>query len=210
MIVGTGIDIGDPSGAVGIFVRKPDSDQAWLVKSPVEFKSDPADWMDRSIMTIDRARIAETDMEPAGSAAYEARRDKPSDADFIIPDLPKGREIADPGIPAAVASSLSSFSFLDARPSRELDFSNASRLVTKTFDGLIVTVETLKDGGDYWATVSAEAAPGRPDATKEARDINAHANGWAYKLPQPEGQLFTATLDNLLKPPAPPQPPPAP
>jgi hypothetical protein len=210
MIVGKSVDIGDPSGQVGLFVRKPDSDQSWLVKSPVEFKSDPADWMDKSVMDIDRARIAETDVDPIGTPPFDARRESQRDPDFAVTDVPAGRELADPGAADAVATAVAGFTFEDARPSKDFDFADAARLISRTFDGLTVTIETLKRDDGFWATVSAEAAPGKPEAAREAREINAHAAGWAYKLPAPEGQLFMTTLDSLLKPAGAAKPAPAP
>jgi hypothetical protein len=66
---------------------------------------------------------------------------------------------------------------------------------------LIITVQTLQQGQDYWATLSAEAAPGKPAAAREAQAINAKASGWAYKLPQFKGQQFMTKLDSLLKQP---------
>ena len=59
---------------------------------------------------------------------------------------------------------------------------HATRMVTQTFDGLIVTVDVIKQGSDYWAQVFADAMPGKPEAAKEANEINAHAADWAYKL----------------------------
>jgi hypothetical protein len=200
MIAGKSVDIGDATGLVGIFVRKADSDQSWLVKSPVEFKNAPSDWMEKDVMSVDRARIAETDVDPVGAASYEARRDKPADPDFAIADVPAGRELADPTAADGVAAAVSNFAFVDARPAKDFDFGDAARHITKTFDGLTVTVETLKRNDGYWATISAEAAAGRPEAAAEARQINAHANGWAYKLPDTEGQLFMTQLESLLKP----------
>jgi hypothetical protein len=129
------------------------------------------------------------------------RRDKPSDTGFALAPMPRGRELADPGGPDGVASALADFSFDDIQPAGNLDFDNqASRTVTRTFDGLIVGVDVVKQGPDYWARVFAGAAPGKPDAAKEARGINASAQGWAYRLPAAKGAQFMITLDGLLKP----------
>jgi len=200
LIAGKTEDIGDPSGAIGLFVRKPDSNQSWLVRSVLELKGDPSDWIDKTVMDVDRARIQETDVDPAGSASFEVRREKPGDADFALLDLPKGRELSDPTAPDGIAAAISGFSFDDVRPAKELDFGDAARVITKTFDGLSVTVQIAMQGRDFWATVSAESEPGKPDAAKEARDINSHANGWAYKLSASQAQLFMTTQDSLLKP----------
>jgi len=101
------------------------------------------------------------------------------------------------------------------KPSKNFDFSDTghpTRVITKTFDGLTVTVEAIQQGPAYWATVSAEGAPGKTDAQNEARQINRHAFGWAYKLPSYKGALFMASQESLLKPvggAAPAQPAPA-
>jgi Domain of unknown function (DUF4340) len=203
MIAGKTVDIGDASGAQGLFARKPDSHQAWLLRSVFDLKSSPMDWLDKTVMDVDRARIEEVDVDPAGSASYEVRRDKPSDSDFALVNLPAGRELSYAGAADGVAGAITGFTFDDVKPSKDFDFSDPSkttRLVTRTFDGLIVTVEVIRKGQDDWATVSAEAQPGKPDAAKEAREIDAHASGWAYKLPAYKGELFMTTFDSLLKP----------
>ena len=141
------------------------------------------------------------DVRPLSGPAYAVRRDKPSDTGFALAPMPRGRELADPGGPDGVASALADFSFDDIQPAANLDFdSQASRTVTKTFDGLIVGVDVVQQGSDYWARIFAGAAPGKPDAAKEARDINADVQGWAYKLPAYKGGQFMISLDNLLKP----------
>jgi hypothetical protein len=87
------------------------------------------------------------------------------------------------------------------RPTSGFDFEHgAARLITKTFDGLIVSVDVLKQGDEVWARLFADSAPGLPEAAKEANEINAHAAGWAFKLSAYEGAQFTASLDSLLKP----------
>ncbi|HXC55030.1 MAG TPA: DUF4340 domain-containing protein [Rhizomicrobium sp.] len=216
LIAGKSEDIGDPSGATGLFVRHTGEDQSWLVRSVLDPRAALADWLDKHVMDVDRARIQEVDVDPAGSASFVVARARPSDADFTLTPVPAGKAVSDPTIPDGVAAAITGFGFDDVRLARELDFSNpatTARLVTKTFDGLKVTVNVLKQGQDYWAILSAEAlGPAGNDAAKEASAINARASGWAYKLPAFKGQLFMTTLDSLLKAPpaAPPGAPPQP
>lgn len=166
------------------------------------------------MLSIDRARIQETDVQPAGGASYDVRREKPDDPDFKLTELPKGREAA-PGAAEGVAAAIVGFAFDDVRAAKNFDFSDptrTTRLIAKTFDGLTVTVEIVQSGQDDWATVSAEGAANKPDALQEAREINRHAFGWAYKLPSYKGQQFMTSIDSLLKPvggAAPAQTPPA-
>jgi hypothetical protein len=215
MIAGKTVDIGDQSGAEGLFARKPGSNQAWLLRSVFEPKASPAQWLDKTVMDVDRSRIQEVDVDPAGSASFTVVRIKPSDSDFQIVNMPKGREASFEGAADGVGAAITEFTFDDVKPAKDFDFSDSSktaRLVTKTFDGLTVTTLIQQQGPDYWATVSAEGAGGNALAEKEAREIDAHASGWAYKLPQYKGQVFMTTLASLLKPvggATPPQQPPA-
>jgi Domain of unknown function (DUF4340) len=211
LIAGKSEDIGDPSGATGLFVRRSGENQTWLVRSVLDPRAALSDWLAKTVMDIDRSRIQEVDIDPAGSASFIVSRAKPSDPDFTLSPLPAGKTVSDPTIPDGVAAAITGFGFDDVRPARELDFANqaiTARVTTKTFDGLKVTVNVQKQFTDYWATIAAEPLdPAKPDAAKEAAAINAHASGWAYKLPVFKGQLYMTTLDSLLKaPPAAPPP----
>jgi hypothetical protein len=200
VIFGKTSDIGDPSGAVGLFARRAGENQSWLLRSVFEPKADVSDWLDKSVVSIDRARISEVDVTPASGAAYQVRRAKPSDPDFTPVNLPKGRELSDPAAADTVASAITGFVFDDVRPQAQLDFSKATRVVTHTFDGLIVAANVTQTNGDDWATVGAAADPRSKDASVEAREIDARAAGWAYKLPAYKGQQFLASLESLLEP----------
>ncbi|MBS0275542.1 MAG: DUF4340 domain-containing protein [Proteobacteria bacterium] len=200
LIMGKEIDIGDASGAAGIFIRKPGDKQAWLARSVFEPKSDAASWLDKNVIGIDQARIQEADVTPITGESFTVRREKPSDPDFNLAPIPASRELAYEGAADGVATAITGFTFDDVRPATDFDFSNAPRVVIRTFDGLVVTVKIVTQGPDFWATVYAEGAPGKPDAAREARAIDAHADGWAYKLPDYKGKLFMTTLDSLLKP----------
>ena len=202
VIAGKTEEIGDPSGAVGLFVRHADSNQSWLVRSVYQPKADATDWLDKQVMDVDLARIKEVDVNPTSGPSYEIQRDKPTVANLNLVDMPKGRELAYGGATDGVAGAITGFSFDDVRPAKAFDFSDghAARLIAKTFDGLTVTVQTIQQGHDFWATVAADATEPKPDVQKQARTIDARASGWAYKLPSYKGQQFMTALESLLKP----------
>ena len=210
LIMGKSEDIGDPSGATGLFVRRPKENQAWLVRSVLDPRSAISDWLDKKVVDVDRSRIQEVDVDPAGSPSFVVMRVNPSDPDFKLSPIPAGKTVGDPAAPDGVAAALTGFSFDDVAPAQgKIDLSNptaVARVITKTFDGLKVTVNVQHIGADYWASLFAEGD--KPDASKEAAAINAHAAGWAYKLAPFKGQLFMTTLDSLLKAPEPPAPAP--
>jgi hypothetical protein len=200
VIFGKSEDIGDPSGATGVFVRRANEDQSYLARAVFTPKADPGDWMDKNVVNIDRSRIQEADFTPASGPAYILRRDKPSDPDFKPTALPRGRELSNDAAGDTAAAAITGFTFDDVKPAAVLDFSKPTRVVTKTFDGLTVTAEVAQQGSDSWARISASAEPGNTEGLAEANEINAHAGSWAYKLPPYKSQQFTTTLESLLKP----------
>jgi hypothetical protein len=203
IVTGKNVEIGDPSGAVGLFVRQSDSDQGWLARSVFVPKVDMKEWLDKHVVDIDLGRVQQVDVNPAEGSSYEIRRDKPNIADLKLVDIPKGREIGYPGAMDGVTGAVTDFTFDDVQPARNFDFSDGghvARIVTHTFDGLTVTVNAIQKGQDYWATVSAEGAAGKPQAQKLARTIDARTSGWAYKLPSYKGHQLMTTLESLLKP----------
>lgn len=198
MIFGKTHDIGEPGGAAGLFVRKPDSDQSWLVRSVFVPSADPRDWMNKDVVSIDQARIQEADVSPPGGPSYVLRRDKASDADFSIVQMPKGRELSYPSAPDGVAAALVGFTFDSAAPAGNFDFAHGGELVTKTFDGLQVSAGIVKKGDQYWVRLTATAL--KPAAKDEARKINKAADGWAFQVPAYKGSQFMSSLESLLKP----------
>jgi len=208
LIAGKSEELGDASGATGLFVRHPDETQSWLVRAYFEARPNLSDWLSKEVVEVDRSQIQEVDVDPPGGGSYIVARAKPSGPDFALMS-PAGAKLGDPASADGVASALTEFGFDDVRPAQELDFGSpaAWRVVTKTFDGLWVTVHLVKDGAAVWATVTAQAAPGTSGTEKQAATINSHANGWAYKLSAFKGQQFMTTLDSLTKAPAAPAAP---
>lgn len=199
LITGKSEAVGDDS-SIGLFVRRANENQSWLVKSPTELKANQSDWMDKTVLDVDRARVAQVHVQPATGPSYDISRAKPTDANFTVAPLPKGRELAYPGSADGVASLMDDFSFDDIKPVGAFDFGSVARVVTHTVDGLTVTVDIIKQGEDYWTRVDAASTLGNPKAAREALAINAHAAGWAFKLPAYKGVSFAAPLESLLKP----------
>src|SRR5579862_2567619 len=81
VITGKNEDIGDPSGAVGLFARQANANQSWLVRSVFTPKITQIDWLDRQVVDVDTSKIQQADITPMNGTSYELRRDKPTDSD---------------------------------------------------------------------------------------------------------------------------------
>ena len=200
ILVGKASDIGDKNGASGLFVRKPDSNESWLVRSVFVPSNKAIDWMDKTVVDMGRDRIKSVDVDPEGGQSFTVARAAADVPSFSVTPIPAGRELQDNMAAFGVTDALADFMFDDIQPIAEFDFTKSSRMVFRTFDGLMVTVRTIKKGEEYWASIEASPIAGMPAAQKEARDIGAHAHGWAYKLQSYKGAQFMPTLESILKP----------
>lgn len=196
LIFGKSADAG--SGGTKVFVRKADENQSWLARLPAPLPFALDEWMDKALVSVERNRIARVEFSPASGPAFTLVRDSPDAPDFHFRALPHGREPSPEAVDAAGAA-LVAFAFDDVRPRAKLDFSGGAHVVTRTFDGLSVVVDVVREDDAYWARLYAAAAAGS-EADEEARTINTKAYGWAYRLPAAEGAAFTATLEQLLQP----------
>jgi hypothetical protein len=200
IIAGKSEDIGDSSGATGLFVRHPNQTQSWLARAAFEPRSNPFDWLDKTIVDIDRSRIQMTTVDEPDGHSFEVHRDKRTDPDFKLTMMPPGREMASEGAADGIATAISDLDFEDVKPARDVDFENAVRTVTRTFDGISITTDVVKVGNEYWAEFGAMSTVANPAIGREARSITMRVSGWAYKLPDYKGAAFMTTLESLLKP----------
>ncbi|MBV8978535.1 MAG: DUF4340 domain-containing protein [Alphaproteobacteria bacterium] len=200
LIVGKSEEIGDAGGATGLFVRRPGENQSWLVRSESGFQTDVNGWLDKTALDLDPTRIQSTIVTAADGSSYELVRDAKTDAHFKLAAMPAGRTLSNEGAPDSPADALSGFSFEDAKPAGRVDFSHAAHIRTRTFDGLQIDAAVAKIGTEYWVSLEAANVGNSPSVAKEARDINARAAGWAYKLADYKGAQFTTPLESLLAP----------
>lgn len=214
VVAGKGADVADAMGRGAIYVRKVGEDQTWLARGYLMAKPALADWLDKRLVNIGRERIQSVEVTPPTGPAYSASRARKDVSEFTVANLPAGRSLAYESAADVAASALVGFVMEDAQPVANFDFSRPiAQHVTRTFDGLVVTVRIIDKAGAKWATLTAQAAA--PTAQAEAAAINARTNRWAFRLPEHKFNMFAATLDSMLRPvgaatPAAPGAPPAP
>ena len=185
-------------GEEGVYVRKPDSDQAWLARGSFTLGGDALSWLDRRIIDIPAARVASVVLTaPDGNAAVVARSsaDQPFAIDGLAPDArPKPDEAL-----AAPAGALEALDLDDVKPASEQPISGdgATTAAFTTFDGLVVGLRlTPPEQGD-WLAIDL-TGDGKSEA--QAKALSARLAPWRFAIPAERAKLLRTTLSDLLLP----------
>lgn len=208
LIVGrtrTAATSGDPAQ---VYVRKPDEKRSWLVEARLDIKTDPLEWLDGKMVKVEKGRVVEAAIRHADGEEVLIRRDQDAEADFTLVDMPSDRKLRSTQRVGAIAAGLEFLVFRDVKPYRAEDFGDkAARATFRTREGVVYTVETLVDGEDHWAHITAEvdeaAIPADGDkaaAMSEAADVNDRLGQWAYLIPDYRAENFLRRMDALTEP----------
>jgi hypothetical protein len=207
VITGNEEELGDPNGTSGLFVRRPDDNQAWLARTVFVPQGDITTWLSNKVLSLGGTRLEEVAMTPLTGPAFTVHRSSPSEQIYTLAVTPKGASNSQ--MINSIPFSIANFSFSDVKPVNPADFAKAAHAIARTFDGLLVSFDLIQQGSDVWTRISASTAPGaKPEIAQQASAINARAGGFAFKLPAEKGNALLVDLPKIMTPPpAPPQQP---
>lgn len=193
LIVGHSMDSDD------CYVRVADSAQSLLASPLIEVEADPKLWLDPTVLDIAQNRLSDIDEHPAKGPAFSASRAKPSQTDFTLHGIPRGRELTAPDAADTMGSALSALTLTDIRKASTPPPGTAvSHAIFKTFDGLEVDISGYEDAKSHYIDISARAAAKSADA--QARQINSRVQGWDYEIPDYRYAQIFPSLNSMLKP----------
>lgn len=182
IIVGNSAEAGAPDpisrNRSAFYARKVDDPQSYLVFGSLSPETDAMQWIERTVMQLDRTRIKSITVtrhddaaadDPAKAGTFELFRENEKDVNFKLRALPPGRELKEPAVVDAPASVIGYVMIDDLRPLAQVDFTKCepagpvqpdpaavpfSRATVRyaTFDGLVVTAKVTRKDAKYWVS----------------------------------------------------------
>lgn len=168
------------------YVRKANDEQVWLVKGGLVVDEEPSDWVTEEILNIDVSRVKKVEITHKGGDTVIIEKEKPGEGDFIIANLPKGKEAKSQSDLTQVARAMQTLRMVDVEKAEGFEFPEDKTMTTElqTFDGLVITAKTVKQAGAYLTNFSARFDPSlrpaeetKPEATPEATQEDAGKEG---------------------------------
>jgi hypothetical protein len=201
-----------------VYVRKADSEQAWLAEGDPTLKAEPLDWILRAVIDVDVERVKDVETKsPKGELVLHIAKEKAEDKEYAIKNLPAGRKPKEARTVGYVAESLDNTNLDDVKKVGEIDFEKNGIAVGtwRTFDGLVIKAKMAEVEKKFWISLSAEVDEAallkekpKPETKlkdadtvrKEAAEINSRVRAWAYHLPTTSSRFMTYKLDDLMEP----------
>ncbi|MDH5216501.1 MAG: DUF4340 domain-containing protein [Gammaproteobacteria bacterium] len=183
----------------GTYVRRPSEDQAWLVDGRIDTPADLISWLDKFVANINASEIQSFTLATSKKEKISAAKSKPDDADFVVADLPKGKELKSASAVNTLAANFRDFKFTNVKPSDTADLAKAekSSFEYALFDGVKIKGELFKlEDKDY---VILQALTDVDTAKPRAEELNALWQGWVYEIPTHKADSFRKKLSELLK-----------
>jgi len=184
-------------GEEGVYVRKPDSPQAWLARGAFALGGDARAWLDRRIIDIAPTRVASVVLTaPDGSSVTVARTS--SDLPFAIDGLAADARPKPDQALAAPAGALDALTLADVKPASSVaEDEGGTTAALTTFDGLVVGLHlSPPDRGD-WLAIEVSGFGTGEDA---AKTLNARLAPWRFAIPADRAKLLRTSLSDLVLP----------
>lgn len=140
----------------GTYIRRIAKEQSWLATGNLIADKEPANWLHKELVNIPFERIASVTITHADGKALRVFKDKASDPNFTIANLPKGREPTSEFAANGLASVLADLKLDDVAPASEVAVPDKVTEVSyATFDGVIVDARAWQVGARHYVALRA-------------------------------------------------------
>jgi len=177
----------------GLYVRRPDDDQAWAAEGDLPPLRDIASWLDLRPLSLEPQALARVEIVPSEGRAYILGRDAPDQPWRIA--APALAPLSQAVVRAA-AERLTALAPIDVQPAPAIQGAVRARVRATTFDGVTIDAEVIDADQRLWMKLVARADG--PEQEPAALALNNRAAPWAYGLSVQEVQALAPPLSSLV------------
>lgn len=184
-------------GGEGTFVRMAGQEQSWLAKGNLTVDKVAANWLKRDIIDWQSTRISAVEITTGGKT-LRAFKNAATDANYLVADLPKGRELSSEFVANGLASVLSALRFDDVLAGTQAppNGTKVYDVVYRGFDGLDVSAKAWESDGKDYAQFSAVFDEARANTYIDAEQAKAKAE---YDTQKAQAEAAVAAAANTAK-----------
>ena len=203
LIVGRETDQIAGASDVGRYIRKPGDAQSWLAEGRLRVPAAVKDWVTPQFLDIANKRIAAVSVVHPDGHLMSVKREKKAGKKFLIQNMPAERKVEYQSDIDNMGDGLDKLELEDVLAAGKIQFPKDKTITTtlRTFDGLLVTVESFEDRENkFWGRFNTAAAPSAAATIKkEAARINENTKKWVYELPAHKFRYLSRKQDDVLE-----------
>ena len=198
----------------GVYVRRSGESQSWLAHGQLDIPVGITGWADSKILDLMRDRVKQVSVHHADGEVVSITRADPTQSSFTVENVAEGKELKSPAAGDALGAALAYVTFEDVAAEGVIDFTRPAVTVEfRTFDGVVITLNTVEKDGKTWAKFAAafDAAAERPanvgtaqllsaeEARGQAEELDAKFSRWAFQIPQWKAVTLRTRMAELYK-----------
>lgn len=178
----------------GLYVRKPDDEQSYLVDGIMDISSSKTDWIDRALFDIPAEAIRAVRIEHADGDTYTLFKQEKGQEKFELENIPEGKKIGSKLVVSRFGSVLQDIQINGARAKTKLQSPDEHiNALFHTFEGTVVELIAFEhDGipyGSFEFRFDENLVVDKDDAEKIEGvktfvvNMNAKVKDWWYEIP---------------------------
>lgn len=189
LLVGnTRADAPDSNGG-GTYIRRPGSDQVWLVNRALEASTSLRDWAKTKLIDLPTESIESVSLDVQGEGSPLSIVRETDKKSHKLADMPAGKKLKFVSSIDDIVEAVSLIEFKGVRKAGSGPLpAKAGQVTMKTERGLTATVDYFSDGKQAWITITPS---GEGQTKADADDLALRTKGWEFEVPLAE---LSATL----------------
>ncbi len=194
----------------GLYIRKPDDEQSYLVDGVVDITSSKTDWIERSLFDIPAEAIRAVRVEHADGDTYTLFKNEKGQEKFSLENLPSGKKLASELIISRYGSILQDIQINGARSKEKLQKQeNSINVLIHTFEGTVVELVAFEHDdipyGSFEFRFDESLLAGDEDQEKidgvkaYVANMNAQTLNWWYEIPPFKYDVIKKRSDSIMR-----------
>lgn len=168
----------------GTYVRREGETQTWLASGNLVPEQNPVDWLQKDLMNIPSARIAEVTLTSAEGKVLHVHKQAAAESNYTVDQVPKGRELSSEFAANGLALVLADLRIDDVAASAKVPVgAKPAKARYASFDGLVIEASTWTVDGKSYVSFSASLDAARAEAHAAAEVAAAAAKAGADSEP---------------------------
>ena len=194
----------------GLYVRKPDDAQSYLVDGVMDVTVAKTDWIERSLFDIQKDAVKSIRIAHTDGDSFTLFKDEKGQQSFQLQDLPEGKKLAPEIMINKLGSLLEDVQINGARSKEKLQAPEETiKAQIITFEGIIVDVIAFElDSTPYTSfefkfddgLIPEDAEQFNADDVKASiADLNARTSNWWFEIQEFKYDELKKRSDNVIR-----------